>query len=99
MYAAPQRDRERIDGLATFVAAAFLTRSAWWRRWRGSAPRTASSPRSGLWSPLLGLVTLGLVNRTARLGDFLGRASLRPAVLFRPSAGGDGGGPGARLRR
>ena len=25
MYAAPQRDRERIDGLATFVAAAFLT--------------------------------------------------------------------------
>jgi cation/acetate symporter len=71
MYAAPQRDRERIDGLATFVAVAFLTAlglvAALARVGAPDRVVTALGPLV----VVMGLVTLGLVNRTTRLGDFL----------------------------
>ena len=71
MYAAPHRDRERIDGLATFVAAAFVTAlglvAALARV--GAPDRVVAA--LGPFVTVMGLVTLGLVNRTARLGDFL----------------------------
>jgi len=71
MYVAPQRDRERIDGLATFVAAAFLTALGL----VAALARVGAPDRVvvalGPLVAVLGLVTLGLVNRTARLGDFL----------------------------
>jgi Na+/proline symporter len=71
MYAAPQRDRERIDGLATFVAAAFLTALGLVAALaRVGAPDRVVAALGPLVT-VLGLVTLGLVNRTARLGDFL----------------------------
>jgi len=71
MYAAPQRDRERIDGLATFVAAAFLTALGLVAALaRVGAPDRVVAALGPLVA-VLGLVTLGLVNRTARLGDFL----------------------------
>ncbi len=71
MYAAPHRDRERIDGLATFAAAAFLTAlglvAALARV--GAPDRVVAA--LGPFIAVMGLVVLGLVNRTARLGDFL----------------------------
>ena len=51
MYAAPHRDRERIDGLATFVAAAFLTALGLVAALARVGAPTGSSPHSGLWSP------------------------------------------------
>ena len=71
MYAAPHRDRERIDGLATFVAAAFLTALGLVAALaRVGAPDRVVAALGPLIA-VLGLITLGLVNRTARLGDFL----------------------------
>ena len=71
MYVAPHRDRERIDGLATFVAAAFLTALGL----VAALARVGAPDRVvialGPLVAVLGLVTLGLVNRTTRLGDFL----------------------------
>jgi cation/acetate symporter len=71
MYAAPHRDRERIDGLATFAAAAFLTAlglvAALARV--GAPDRVVAA--LGPFIAVMGLVVLGLVNRTTRLGDFL----------------------------
>ena len=71
MYAAPHRDRERIDGLATFAAAAFLTALGLVAALaRVGAPDRVVAALGPLIA-VIGLVTLGLVNRTARLGDFL----------------------------
>jgi cation/acetate symporter len=71
MYAAPQRDRERIDGLATFVAAAFLTALGLVAALaRVGAPDRVVAALGPLVA-VLGLITLGLVNRTGRLGEFL----------------------------
>jgi Na+/proline symporter len=71
MYAAPHRDRERIDGLATFVAAAFLTALGLVAALaRVGAPDRVVAALGPLVA-VMGLVTLGLVNRTARLGEFL----------------------------
>ncbi len=71
MYAAPHRDRERIDGLATFAAAAFLTALGLVAALaRVGAPDRVVAALGPLVA-VMGLVTLGLVNRTARLGDFL----------------------------
>jgi cation/acetate symporter len=71
MYAAPHRDRERIDGLATFVAAAFVTALGLVAALaRVGAPDRVVAALGPLVT-VMGLVTLGLVNRTARLGDFL----------------------------
>ena len=71
MYAAPHRDRERIDGLATFAAAAFLTALGLVAALaRVGAPDRVVAALGPLIA-VIGLVVLGLVNRTARLGDFL----------------------------
>jgi Na+/proline symporter len=71
MYAAPHRDRERIDGLATFVAASFLTALGLVAALaRVGAPDRVVAALGPLVA-VMGLVTLGLVNRTARLGEFL----------------------------
>jgi cation/acetate symporter len=71
MYAAPHRDRERIDGLATFVAAAFVTALGLVAALaRVGAPDRVVAALGPLVT-VMGLVTLGLVNHTARLGDFL----------------------------
>ena len=71
MYAAPHRDRERIDGLATFAAAAFLTALGLVAALaRVGAPDRVVAALGPLVA-VMGLITLGLVNRTARLGDFL----------------------------
>jgi cation/acetate symporter len=71
MYAAPHRDRERIDGLATFAAAAFLTALGLVAALaRVGAPDRVVAALGPLVA-VLGLAVLGVVNRTARLGDFL----------------------------
>ena len=71
MYAAPHRDRERIDGLATFAAAAFLTALGLVAALaRVGAPDTVVAAIGPLIA-VSGLLVIGLVNRTARLGDFL----------------------------
>jgi hypothetical protein len=71
MYAAPHRDRERIDGLATFAAAAFLTALGLVAALaRVGAPDTVVAALGPLIA-VFGLLVIGLVNRTARLGDFL----------------------------
>ena len=71
MYAAPHRDRERIDGLATFAAAAFLTALGLVAALaRVGAPDRVVAALGPLIA-VIGLAVLGVVNRTARLGDFL----------------------------
>ena len=71
MYAAPHRDRERIDGLATFAAAAFLTALGLVAALaRVGAPDRVVAALGPLIA-VIGLVVLGALNRTARLGDFL----------------------------
>ena len=79
MYAAPHRDRERIDGLATFAAAAFLTALGLVAALaRVGAPDRVVAALGPLIA-VMGLVILGLLNRTARLGDFLAaRRSVPP---------------------
>ena len=71
MYAAPHRDRERIDGLATFVAAAFLTALGLVAALAqvGAPDRVVAA--LGPLIAVVGLAILGVVNRTPRLGDFL----------------------------
>ena len=78
MYAAPHRDRERIDGLATFAAAAFLTALGLVAALaRVGAPDRVVAALGPLVA-VLGLAVLGVVNRTARLGDFLAARRVIP---------------------
>jgi cation/acetate symporter len=71
MYVAPHRDRERIDGLATFAAAAFLTALGLVAALaRVGAPDRVVAALGPLVA-VMGLAVLGAVNHTARLGDFL----------------------------
>ena len=79
MYAAPHRDRERIDGLATFAAAAFLTALGLVAALaRVGAPDRVVAALGPLVA-VIGLAVLGVVNRTARLGDFLAARRAVPA--------------------
>ena len=71
MYAAPQRDRERIDGLATFAAAAFLTALGLVAALARVGAPDAVVAALGPLVAVFGLIIVGVVNRTARLGDFL----------------------------
>ncbi len=80
MYAAPQRGRERIDGLATFAAVAFLIALGLVAALaRVGAPDRVVAALGPLIA-VFGLVILGLVNRTARLGDFLAARRAVPPV-------------------
>ena len=80
MYAAPHRDRERIDGLASFAAVAFLTAiglvAALARV--GAPDRLVES--LGPLIALIGLLVVGAVNRTARLADFLAARRAMPPL-------------------
>ncbi len=71
MYAAPKRDRDRIDGLAVFAAAAFLTGMGLIAALaRVGAPDRLVEALGPLIA-LCGLMIVGVLNRTARLADFL----------------------------
>jgi len=78
MYAAPHRDRERIDGLATFAAVAFLTALGLVAALaRVGAPDTVVVALGPLVA-VFGLIIIGLVNRTARLSEFLAARRATP---------------------
>ncbi|THD42843.1 MAG: hypothetical protein E7774_14410 [Bradyrhizobium sp.] len=80
MYVAPQRDRERIDGLASFAAVAFLVAIGLVAALaRVGAPARLVETLGPLVA-LLGLLVIGAVNRTARLADFLAARRSVPPV-------------------
>ena len=80
MNAVSPSDRDRIDGLATFAAAAFLI----------AVGLVATLERVGAPDPLVralgplaafvGLTMIGALNRTARLADFLAAGRATPPV-------------------
>jgi cation/acetate symporter len=80
MYAAPERDRERIDGLASFAAVAFLTAIGL----VAALARVGAPDRLveilGPLVALIGLLVIGAVNRTARLADFLAARRAVPPI-------------------
>ncbi len=79
MYAAPKRDRDRIDGLATFAAAAFLTGMGLVAALaRVGAPDRLVEALGPLIA-LFGLMIIGVSTRTARLADFLAARRAVPA--------------------
>jgi hypothetical protein len=79
MYAAPQQDRDRIDGLATFAAAAFLTGLGLVAALaRVGAPDRLVEALGPLIA-LVGLAIVGALTRTARLADFLAARRAIPA--------------------
>lgn len=78
MSAVPQRDRDRIDGLATFAAAAFLTGIGLVAALaRVGAPDRLIEALGPLIA-LVGLVIIGVLTRTARLADFLAARRMAP---------------------
>ncbi|MGD1036260.1 MAG: hypothetical protein ABR878_03520 [Roseiarcus sp.] len=103
MYAAPKRDRDRIDGLAIFAAAAFLTGMGLVAALaRVGAPDRLVEALGPLIA-FFGLMIIGVVTRTARLGDFLAaQRAVPPAyggLAFAATAAGfvvalDGGATG-----
>ncbi len=71
MYAVPKHDRDRIDGLAIFAAAAFLTGMGLVAALaRVGAPDRLVEALGPLIA-LCGLMIIGVLTRTARLADFL----------------------------
>jgi hypothetical protein len=92
MYAAPKRDRERIDGVAVFAAAAFLTGMGLVAALaRVGAPDRLVEALGPLIA-LFGLIIIGVLTRTARLADFLAaRRAVPPAyggLAFAATAAG-----------
>ncbi len=80
MYAAPQRDRDRIDGMATFAAAAFLTGMGLVAALaRVGAPERLVEALGPLIA-LFGLMIIGVATRTARLADFLAARRAVPPI-------------------
>ena len=80
MYAAPHHDRDRIDGLATFAAAAFLTGMGLIAALaRVGAPDRLVEALGPLIA-LLGLMIVGVMTRTARLADFLAARRAVPPI-------------------
>ncbi len=106
MYAAPHRDRDRIDGLATFAASAFLTGMGLVAALaRVGAPDRLVEALGPLIA-LFGLVVVGVLTRTARLADFLAARRMVPplygglafaataaGVVFALEAGANGRSP------
>jgi hypothetical protein len=80
MYAVSKRDRDRIDGLAAFAAAAFLTGLGLVAALaRVGAPDRLVEALGPLIA-LVGLAIIGALNRSARLADFLAaRRAVPPA--------------------
>jgi cation/acetate symporter len=80
MYADPQHDRDRIDGLTTFAAAAFLTGMGLVAALaRVGAPDRLVEALGPLIA-LVGLAIIGVLTRTARLSDFLAAGRAIPAA-------------------
>jgi hypothetical protein len=99
MYAAPHHDRDRIDGLATFAAASFLTGMGLVAALaRVGAPDRLVEALGPLIA-LLGLTIVGVATRTARLADFLAaRRAVPPlygGLAFAATAAGFVGALGA----
>lgn len=103
MYAAPEHDRKRIDGVAAFAAAAFLTGMGL----AAALARVGAPDRLvetlGPLIALFGLAIIGAATRTARLVDFLAARRAVPApyggLAFAATAAGfvlalDGGATG-----
>src|SRR5271154_3565771 len=79
MYADPQHERDRIDGLTTFAAAAFLTGMGLVAALaRVGAPDRLVEALGPLIA-LVGLAIIGVLMRTARLSDFLAAGRAIPA--------------------
>src|SRR5271156_1585443 len=80
MYADPQHDRDRIDGLASFAAAAFLTGMGLVAALArvGAPDRLVES--LGPLIALVGLAIIGALTRTSRLADFLAARRAIPAI-------------------
>jgi cation/acetate symporter len=105
MYADPQHNRDRIDGLTTFAAAAFLTGMGLVAALaRVGAPDRLVEALGPLIA-LVGLAIIGVLTRTARLSDFLAAGRAIPAaygglafaataagLVLALQAGGDGRG-------
>jgi hypothetical protein len=80
MYAVHNRDRDRIDGLAIFAAAAFLTGIGLIAALaRVGAPDRLVEALGPLIA-LFGLIVVGVLTRTARLGDFFAAGRAIPAT-------------------
>ncbi len=80
MYAGPRHDRDRIDGLATFAAAAFLTGMGLVAALaRVGAPDRLVEALGPLIA-LVGLLVIGALTRTARLADFLAARRAIPSL-------------------
>jgi hypothetical protein len=80
MYAGPQHDRDRIDGLAVFSAAAFLTGMGLVAALaRVGAPDRLVEALGPLIA-LVGLAVIGALTRSARLADFLAARRAIPAL-------------------
>ncbi|MBV8473973.1 MAG: hypothetical protein JO234_11190, partial [Hyphomicrobiales bacterium] len=71
MYAGPHQDRDRIDGLATFAAAAFLTGLGLVATLARIGAPDRLVEALGPLIALVGLIIIGALTRTARLADFL----------------------------
>ena len=80
MYAGSQHERDRIDGLATFSAAAFLTGMGLVAALaRVGAPDRLVEALGPLIA-LFGLAVIGALTRSSRLADFLAARRAIPAV-------------------
>jgi cation/acetate symporter len=80
MYADPQQDRDRIDGLSTFAAAAFLTGMGLVAALaRVGAPDRLVEALGPLIA-LVGLAIIGVLTRSPRLTDFLAAGRAIPAA-------------------
>ncbi|HEY1941619.1 MAG TPA: hypothetical protein VGH40_05790 [Roseiarcus sp.] len=80
MYAGPRHDRDRIDGLAAFAAAAFLTGMGLVAALaRVGAPDHLVEALGPLIA-LVGLLVIGALTRTARLADFLAARRAMPPL-------------------
>ena len=80
MYAGPQHDRDRIDGLATFSAAAFLTGMGLIAALERVGAPDRLVEALGPLIALVGLVVIGALTRSARLADFLAARRATPAI-------------------
>ena len=103
MYAAPEHDRNRIDGVAAFAAAAFLTGMGLTAALARVGAPDGLVETLGPLIALFGLAIIGGATRTARLADFLAARRAVPApyggLAFAATAAGfvlalDGGATG-----
>jgi len=92
MSAASNSDRDRIDGLATFAAAAFLTAVGVVATLERVGAPDRLVQALGPLAAFVGLAIIGGLNRTARLAEFLAARRATPPIYgglaFAATAGG-----------